>query len=231
MNEEIEIPEFESYEEALELVTAARMEIKDVYGPSRNRQKKLWKMIFKEKDAGKFEFAKKLLYYQAGIPKEDSKAKMEGFRNQIAAMVEIFFGLGLGDNIQAYFREAGIEIAPISKKYEETKNYQPSPKVEALWDLEFFGEELPYNGTDTLKLLIDHAKNTEDDIAKTNLYVEKIADEACIRFDVAPAGFKKAADLKVKEKLGKDVSNDIIEFDEKHEKIKEALSPFFEDAE
>lgn len=229
MNEEIEIPEIGSYEEALELVATARMEIKEVYGPARNRQKKLWKMIFNEKDAGKFEFAKKLLYYQAGIPKEDSKAKIEGFRKQIAAMVEIFFGLGLGDNIQAYFREAGIEISPIRNKYEE--NYHPSPKVEGLWDLEFYGEDIPTSGTETLKMLIDRAKNTEDDIIKTVLYISKIADEACTRFNVSPAGFNKAADLTFKEKLGKDVYDDIAQFDEKHEKIKEALSPFFEDAE
>jgi len=228
---EIEIPEFETYEEALELVATARMEIKDLFGPAKSRQKKLWKMIFNERDTGKFEFAKKLMYYQAGVPKEDSKSKMEGLRKQVAAMVEIMFGLGLGENIQAYFREVGVEISLTHDKYAEMKNFSPSDKIEALWDLEFFGEELPYKGVDTLKMLMDHAKATEDDIVKTNLYIDKIVDEACFRFNLAPAGFKKAADLTFKEKLGKDVSNDIAEFDERHEKIKEALSPFFEDAE
>lgn len=230
MNEEIEIPELDSYEDALEIAATAKIEIKDVYNPAKSRQKKLWKLIFGEKDTGKFEFAKKLMYYQAGVPKEDSKAKMESFRKQIAAMVELMFGMGLGENLQAYFREAGVEIAPVHDRYADFKNFNPNPKIENLWDLEFFGEEMPYTGAEILKMLMDHAKNTEDDIVKTNAYIDAIMEEACLRFDVAPAGFKKALDLTVKEKAGKDVSEDIMQFDEKHEKIKEALSPFFEDA-
>jgi len=222
----VEIPDLDSYEDALETAALAKMEIRELFNPAKSRQKKLWKLIFEESDTSKFEFAKKLMYYQAGIPNPDSKAKMEGFRKQISAMVELMFGLGLGENLQKYFAEAGVKIEPINNKYENHKNLNNSDKITKLWDIEFFGEELPYSGVETLKMLMDHAKNTEDDIVKINKYVEAVSEEACFRFNQAPAGFKKALDFTVKEKLGKDIQTDLQKIEDTRNAIDEALKPF-----
>jgi len=227
MNEEKEdLPSFDSYEDALESAALAKMEINEIFKPAANRQRKLWKTIFGEKDAGKFEFAKKLMFYQAGVPKEDSKAKIEGFRKQIMAMVEIMHGLGLEDNLNAYFREAGITLTLNHNKYAEFKNLNPSEKVTTLWDQEYFGEEMPYTGTDILKRLMESAKNTESDIVESNKNIENIIESACLHFDIAPGAFKKAVDLMVSEKNGKDIQEKLQAIEEARKALDKALEPF-----
>jgi len=227
MSETKEPMVFESYEEALEVAAIAKMEINEIFKPSASRQKKLWKLIFSEKDATKFEFAKKLMFYQAGVPKEDSKAKMESFRKQIVAMVEIMTGLGLVDNLNSYFGEAGISISVNHDKYAEMTMYGKNEKVETLWDLEYFGEELPTQGPQLLKKLMDSAKNTESDIVESNRHIqEDIIDVACTQFDIGPQAFKKAVDMMVAEKNGKDIQEKLEEIETSRKILDKALEPF-----
>jgi len=219
--------EFKTYQDALETAALAKMEINEIFKPSASRQKKLWKLIFSEKDMTKFDFAKKLMFYQAGVPKEDSKSKMEGFRKQVNAMVEIMFGLGLDENVKSYFKEAGITISLNHDKYAEFKNINPNDKITKLWDLEFFGEEMPYTGTDILKQLMIVAKNTESDIVEANRHIdEDIMEVACTQFDIAPSAFKKAMDLMVSEKNGKDIQEKLDAIEEGRKALDKALEPF-----
>ncbi len=227
MSETKEPLKFESYEDALETAALAKMEINEIFKPAGTRQRKLWKTIFSEKDASKFEFAKKLLFYQAGVPKEDAKAKMEGFRNQIVAMVEIMTGLGLADNLNSYFGEAGISISVNHDKYSEINIYGKNEKIDSQWDLEFFGKEMPTSGPDILKMLMDAAKNTESDIVESNRHIqEDILEVACTQFDIGTQAFKKAVDLMVAEKNGKDIQEKLVEIEESRKILDKALEPF-----
>jgi len=224
MSEELN---FETYEDALETAALAKMEINEIFKPSAARQRKLWKAIFNEKDASKFDFAKKLMFYQAGIPKEDSKSKMESFRKQISAMVEIMTGLGLEENMQSYFQEVGIHITLLKSDKYDTHIPTINEKITNLWDMEYFGEEIPTQGKEILKKLMDSAKNTEFDIVEANQHInEEIMEIACAQFDISPTAFKKALDLMVSEKNGKNIQEKLDAIEEGRKALDKALEPF-----
>jgi len=219
--------EFKTYEESLEEAALAKIEINEIFKPAASRQRKLWKMIFSEKDASKFAFAKNMIYYQAGIPEADSPAKMEKMRAQLGGMLEIMFGLGLGDNIKQYFKEVGIEINLTHDKYEEISTFQPNDKIKSLWDLEFFGEPVPSSGKAILKKLMDNATHTESDIVQSNKFInEEIIDVACAQFDIGASAYKQAVDLTVAEKNGKSIQEKLDAIEENRKAQDKALEPF-----
>lgn len=227
-----ETMKFETYEEALEAAALAKMEINEIFKPAASRQRKLWKMIFSEKDAGKFSFVKNMMYYQSGVPNEDSKSKMEKIRTQITALAEIMIGMGLEDNFKAYFAEAGIEIDLHHDKYAEFSAFSQEDKAGSLWDLEFFGEKMPSDGKEILKMLMDHAKNTEADIVSSNKEIEAdIVEVACAQFDIGIGAFRKAVDLTVIEKNGKNVQDKLDAIEEARKVLDKALEPFTHETE
>ena len=222
-NEPIEIS---SYEDALEQAALAQMEINEIFKASASRQKKLWKLIFDEEGTSKFDFVKKLLVYKIDVPKEGSKAKAQVLRDQVQGMMELMVGMGNEDTLKSYFAEVGIDISLKHNKYDSQK-FKVNEKIQNLWDLEFFGEKMPTHSAEILKRLMDAATNTEVDIIQTKRHInDNILEVACERFEIAHGAFKKAVDLTVAEKNGKDVLEKIEEIERGREILDKALEHF-----
>jgi hypothetical protein len=217
---------FESYEEALEVAAEKRLEIDDIFKKSANRCRKIFELIFEGEKSSDFNFVKDLLYYQAGIPTDESKARIENFRQQIAAMVRLYAYLGNLENLQAYFAEVGVAI-DFAGINEATQPLLVGEKLNKVWDVEFPADQPPAFKIDALKMIMDRARVVQDDIVHMNDVIKTgIAEYVENNFDVDKSSFGRAVDIMLVEKKGNSVDEKLQDIDDKEKALAKALAPF-----
>lgn len=219
--------EFNTYEEALEAAADLKVEISDVFKPQASRQKKIFEGLFKDRKNKDLTFARDMILYQAGYPDEDSIARISKFRDQLAGFIEIYEALGLLDNANLFFAEVGIgvELNAASTPYSERFAEIPD-KIRTVWDNEFFGEEIPFQGSEILSKVVNNAKTTQFDVNALTREIDEIAEDVEIKFGVKKGAFKKAVEMKFAEKTGKSVEEKIEKIEEGRKALDKALAPF-----
>ena len=133
---------FESYEEALGAAADLKVEIADVFKPQISRQTKIFQGLWKPWKGKDLAFVRDIMLYQAGYPQEDSRAKIEGFRDKLAALVHVYDALDNLDNLNSYFAELGLSVEVTNPSVFRSALHEVAPKVKEQWDGQFFGEEL-----------------------------------------------------------------------------------------
>lgn len=220
------MPKFETYEEALGAAADLKVEIADVFKPQIARQAKIFQGLWKPWKGKDLAFVRDIMLYQAGYPQEDSRAKIEGFRDKLAALVHIYDSLDLLDNLNGYFAELGLRVEVTNPSVFNTSVYDVKGKIKEAWDAQFFGEEMPVEGPEILSKILDIAKITKFDINVIEQQIDEIAEQVECDFDVAKSAFKRAVSLMVAEKTGKSVEEKLEAIEESRKAIDKALIPF-----
>ena len=220
------MPKFESYEEALSAAADLKVEIADVFKPQISRQSKIFQGLWKPWKGKDLAFVRDIMLYQAGYPQEESRAKIEGFRDKLAALVHIYDALDNLDNLNSYFAELGLRVEVTNSSVFNQSLYETPPKVKEQWDNQFFGEDLPAPAPEALAKLVAISKITKFDINAIEQQIDEIAEEVEIEFNVKKSAFKRAIQLSVAEKMGKSVEEKLEAIEDSRKALDKALIPF-----
>lgn len=218
--------QFDTYEEALEAAADLKVEIADVFKPQLARQSKIFQGLWKPWKNKDLTFVRDIMLYQAGYPQEDSRAKIEGFRDKLAALVHIYDALDLLENLNKYLADLGVKVEVTDEAVFKNSIYSPKDKVKECWDAQFFGEDMATSGPEVLSMLIENAKTTKFDINAIEQQIDEIADQVEIDFGVKKSAFKRAVDIQYTEKIGKSVDEKIEAIEESRKALDKALAPF-----
>lgn len=215
----------ETYEDLLETAANTKSEIKNVHRKMMDNLRKIYELAFDDKSTN-FNFVKDVFYAE----KKQKPSKIKTFREQLAALVKIYTFLGLGDNLKAFFREAGIEISYVDEENAENEviNLENETKLEKLWDEVFFTESLPVRKSEMIKQLLDNGNVVQEDIEFLSEQVKSFDELSERSFDISKKAFSKAVDLRVDEKEGKSIQEKLQKIEDEENSLKEALKPFFE---
>ena len=220
------MPKFETYEEALGAAADLKVEIADVFKPQISRQSKIFQGLWKPWKGKDLAFVRDIMLYQAGYPQEESRAKIEGFRDKLAALVHIYDALGNLENLNSYFAELGLSVEVTNPSIFNAALHEIAPKVQEQWDGQFFGETLSATPPEALSRLVDISKITKFDINAIEQQIDEIAEEVEIEFNVKKSAFKRAIQLSVAEKMGKSVEEKLEAIEESRKAIDKAIAPF-----
>lgn len=216
-----------SYAELLEDSAVTKMEVDDVHKPRMSGLKKIFKTAFGAKPKA-FKFANDMIYFKGGYPKADSPPKAAKVFGALADYVFMLEAAGQKDKIDGYLRSIGLEVNRIGtypNPY-DTPLIANGGKLQAAWDAQFQGQQLPQTGGALLKKLFDEGQEVQCAICELSDEVKLInAAEAEADHGITKGPFMKAVGVRLAEMKKGDGAEKLQKIDENIEMLEKALEP------
>lgn len=154
-----------------------------------------------------FTFLKDSLYYQAGIPKENSPARLDSLFKKVGVITKWLTFLGLEDEYDQYCKQYGIVVHPLLTVSTLNDNgFEDKTEFKILWQDVFGTADYPTTKKEILQQLVDRGLELQSTICeeadKIKIDHAEVVEEVC---SVPRAVFVKSVNNFLKKR--RDVKN------------------------
>ncbi len=188
-----------TYEDFVQEAGEVKRDLDVVYSPTMGSLKKAFSIIFDGTDMTATDFKRfvDMQFYQGGRPSPDSPPKESTLVMQIANLIKLELLCGRGKFVE-FLNAQGIHFELMGTG-EVSDTFlvgdDDSKKLKSAWQGAGIDEDIPYDRSEALTLLLNRALNLQQEIVEMKEALKEVSENVEEAFKIKKANFLKAASL------------------------------------